>query len=184
MQFLTCRDSFCAYFVIVGSEIMSNQLNIDPLCLPNNPTCGENEVALSNFLFCYFDRKEMNCSAPAQEHVLICVNLRYCARFLPHLLAPSVFQSCPRTRYQQLGPAKFSYLRLWLSIRSMYLSTQRVRCGQSDVTAETCDCSDGYEALDLRKQRIRDGTSDRWLRGRERRKGKTNMLVSVVLELQ
>lgn len=34
------------------------------------------------------------------------------------------------------------------------------------------------------KQRIRDGTSDRRTRGRERRKGKSNMLVSVVLELQ
>lgn len=98
----------------------SNQLNIDPLCLPNNPTCGENEVALSNFLFCYLVKKEMNCSAPTQEHVLIRVNLRHCARVLLHLLLPSVFQSCPRTRYQQLGPARFSYLRLWRSIRSMY----------------------------------------------------------------
>lgn len=62
----------------------------------------------------------MNCSAPTQEHVLIRVNLRHCARVLLHLLLPSVFQSCPRTRYQQLGPARFSYLRLWRSIRSMY----------------------------------------------------------------
>lgn len=129
----------------------SNQLNIDPLCLPNNPTCGENEVALSNFLFCYLVKKEMNCSAPTQEHVLIRVNWRHCARVLLHLLLPSVFQSCPRTRYQQLGPARFSYLRLWPSIRSMYRSTQGTQCGQSDATAETCDCSDGYEALDLRK---------------------------------